>query len=235
LYSSENEYITTHLGYNRPEYTDQIYLTSKYSPMKKIIILLVIFGTAVSTAFCQIKEQYQDTASKKTTVVIKEDGVNDLDLLNSHFNLDDYSVNDQIRITTDQVAMLNAKSVAEVPSEPENVTTPVLNTNTTSTVNEGFQRPKTNMKRWSVREKKQPVNTAATPEETTTVAAAPETIASTTKATPSRISKRNTRSKSSTVKSKRKAKKVKRKKRTRRVKNKKRKKRNRKNLGCYKF
>lgn len=212
--------------------------------MKQIIILLVIFGTTVSTAFGQIKKEFKDPKSGKTTVVVKEDGADDYDLLNSHFNLDDYGVAEQIRITTDQVAALNAPPVAE--PESESVLPASQDLTLAANTNEGFQKPKTRMKRWSVREKKPATTTSvATTEAARETAVTPQTppvSAKTTISTSSRVSKGSTRNKKSitktkrkTQKVKRKTRKVKRKKRTRRVKNKNRKKFNRKKFGCYKF
>ena len=68
----------------------------------------------------QIKDQFQDTADGLTTVVVKEDAANDMDILNSQFDLDDVGMHQVIRITTrqDQPVPTPVEEVAvEIPQE----------------------------------------------------------------------------------------------------------------------
>ena len=64
-----------------------------------LIVALSVFGYSIVNA--QIKRQYQDAAYASTMVVVKENGQTDVDILNSQFNLNDVSMGQVIRITTE--------------------------------------------------------------------------------------------------------------------------------------
>ena len=64
-----------------------------------LILALSVFGYTIANA--QVKRQYQDTDHASTMVVVKEDGMTDVDVLNSQFNLNDISMGQVIRITTE--------------------------------------------------------------------------------------------------------------------------------------
>ena len=199
--------------------------------IKQIILTLVVLFTINSLGISQVKKQYQDTVHKSTTVVIKEDGANDLDILNSQFNLDDYAVNEQIKITTDHTVKSN-------PSTPQNVSggqstklpAPELTSSTVS-ASDNYQRPKTKMKRWTVREKKESTNPNVVEVEKVEeepISTAPATVK--TKSTRSKNVSSNRK-----VSSKKYKKKSSKRKRLKKLKKQKRKKRRNKNGQCYKF
>ncbi len=81
--------------------------------MKKASLILVMLSTICLSAFSQVKKQYADSTEHGTTVVVKEDGASDLDILNAYG--DNYSMGDVIRITTD---MLPPTSTIEEPEAP---------------------------------------------------------------------------------------------------------------------
>lgn len=202
---------------------------------KQIILTLIVFFCIDSVAMSQIKKQYKDEVHKSTTIVIKEDGVNDFDILNNQFNLDDYQLNEQIRITTDQSPVpISSESKKVSGAQSPDVPAPDL-TNATASVTPEYQRPKTRMKRWSVRKKKE-----STTAETTAVEEVEEKIV--TDNSPTTLTRSSSRSKnmgnakkSSSGKYRKKSKKVKKKKRVRKLKNRKRKTRRSKKGACYKF
>jgi len=198
--------------------------------VKQIFLTLIVLFAISSVATSQVKKQYRDNVDKSTTVVIKKEGANDLDILNSQFNLDDFAVNEQIRITTDQQAL---PSTSNNLSGGKSMLLSSQNlSNTTASTN--YERPKTKMRRWSVREKKEPKTPKAISvetskkETTTTKPATPTTKSSSTKKT-------GTAKKTSSRKYRKKSKKVKKKKRVRKLKNRKRKIRRNKRGACYKF
>ena len=202
---------------------------------KQIFLTLIVLFAIDSVALSQVKKQYRDNVHTSTTVVIKEDGANDFDILNSQFNLDDYKVNEQIKITTDQplapksVSSDNVSGGQSIPPTAPDLTSATVSATPT------YERPKTKMKRWSVRPKKENTATAEILEQSTTeedsVIEEPITLVE----KPSRRNTANRVKKSTSKKYRKKSKKVKKKKRSRRLKNRKHKiKRNRK-LGCYKF
>lgn len=82
--------------------------------MKKASLILVMLSTICISAFSQVKTQYADSTEHGTTVVVKEDGASDLDILNSYG--DNYSMGDVIRITTDMVPP--PTSSIKQPEEP---------------------------------------------------------------------------------------------------------------------
>lgn len=56
------------------------------------------------TVQAQIKRQYKDDKIARQTVVVKEESsMSDIEILNSQFDLDDYAVGEQIRITTENL------------------------------------------------------------------------------------------------------------------------------------
>ena len=66
--------------------------------MKKFsLTTLCISLISLSSVYAQIKSQYE---SNQTTVVIKEDEANDMDILNQQFDLDEIGMHQVIRITT---------------------------------------------------------------------------------------------------------------------------------------
>ncbi len=201
---------------------------------KQIILTLIVLFTIDSVAMGQIKKQYRDEVHKSTTVVIKEDGANDLDILNSQFNLDDYKVNEQIKITTDQ-PLPAASILSNNVSGAQQIQSPAPDlSNATASTTHIYERPKTKMKRWSVREKK-----GTSSEKEMLVKEKVEKVpVSETSATvsekPSRT-KRISKAKRTTSRKYKKKKKVRRKNRLKKLKNRKRKIKRRKKLGCYKF
>jgi len=116
--------------------------------MNKIIMLVAFATMLTQAAEAQVKRQYKDKKFVKQTVVVKEKAsTSDLDILNSQFDLDDVSVGEVIRITTetdpkpmpevveeDMVALVEEKeevteimqtSTSNVDPEPAPVTAPV--------------------------------------------------------------------------------------------------------------
>ena len=82
--------------------------------MKKASLILVMLSTICLSAFSQVKNQYADSAEHGTTVVVKEDGTSDLDVLNSYG--DSYSMGDVIRITTESIPP--ASKIEQQPEQP---------------------------------------------------------------------------------------------------------------------
>jgi len=199
--------------------------------IKQIILTLVVLFTINSLGISQVKKQYQDNVHKSTTVVIKEDGANDFDILNSQFNLDDYAVNEQIKITTDQTPKPRISAPQNVSGGQSNKPFVPEETSVTSSAHNIYERPKTKMKRWTIREKKENTNSNFVVEETVEekpVSAPLATIK--TKSSPSK--KLSSYRKVSNRKYKKKSKK---KKRLKKLKKQKRKKNRNKKGKCYKF
>jgi len=73
----------------------------------------------------QVKDQYQSDGL--TTTVVKEDSANDMDILNSQFDLDDVGMHQVIRITTRQEDPTPESTVTVTPQE----VTPMLQENFT--------------------------------------------------------------------------------------------------------
>ncbi len=198
--------------------------------IKQIFLTLIVLFAINSVATSQVKKQYRDDVHKSTTVVIKENDANDLDILNSQFNLDDYKVNEQIKITTDQ-------SLSSAPNTSENVSggqsiPPTAPDLTSATATTSYERPKTKMRRWSVRQKKENTNTEALLEDATEKESAQEAPITVVEK-PSRTKTVKKVKKSSGKKYQKKSKKVKKKRRNRKFK--KRKVKRNKKLGCYIF
>ena len=202
--------------------------------VKQIFLTLMVLFTVDSIALSQVKKQYRDNVDKSTTVVIKEDGASDLDILNNQFNIDDYAVNEQIKITTDQ-SMPPAAGLSGNVSGGKAMKPPIPEaSNATASAASTYERPKTKMKRWSVREKITPETTKEAPVEVSEEKQTTDTPAAVT-AKPSRTKSTGTAKKASNGKYQKKAKKVKKKKRVRKLKNRKRKVKRNKKGACYKF
>ncbi len=70
-----------------------------------------------------IKEQYQDKNNNQNTVIVKADGVSDIEILNL-LDIDDYSVGQEIKITTEMLLKIKEKypdKVKEIPIVISNV------------------------------------------------------------------------------------------------------------------
>ena len=70
--------------------------------MQSIKLVIAMLLVTSQFAFAQVKKQFQDDANKKTTVVVKEDAVNDYDILNNQFNIGDVGMGTVIRIDTEK-------------------------------------------------------------------------------------------------------------------------------------
>ncbi len=81
-------------------------------------LLFALSQTVVVTA--QVKKTYQDTNNAATTVVVKEDGVDDYDVLENNFDIDEYGIGQVIRITTE--ADKPTESMETLSTEPKPVT-----------------------------------------------------------------------------------------------------------------
>ncbi len=88
--------------------------------MKNLTFLLVVMLTGLSTLQAQIKRQYQDENHRNQTVVVKDGDMSDMDILNSQFNLDDYSLGDVIMITTEGKVEVQSQNTA--PTTPNSIT-----------------------------------------------------------------------------------------------------------------
>jgi len=201
--------------------------------VKQIFLTLIVLFVVDSVAISQVKKQYRDDVHKSTTVVIKEDGANDLDILNQ-FDLNDYKVNEQIKITTDQTKTLTSNSNSNVSGGQTALPPAPDLSNATASTTPIYERPKTKMKRWSVREKKEASTTEDALAENTEEKATAKTPATLAKK-PSRTKSTSSAKKSSSRKYRKKSKKKKRKKRVKKLKNRKRKTRRNKKGSCYKF
>lgn len=104
--------------------------------MKSLKILLVLAFASIQFVQAQtVKKQFKDEIYTQTTVVIKEDGANDLDILNDQFDLDDYDLGQVIKITTapeqppvveeQQLQEATAQVVTQEIEEPEERAEPV--------------------------------------------------------------------------------------------------------------
>ncbi len=202
--------------------------------VKQIFLTLIVLFTVDSVAMSQVKKQYRDDADKSVTVVIKEDGANDFDILHSQFNLDDYEVNEQIKITTDH-SLAPASGLSNNVSGGKPMLPPAPDlANATASTTSTYERPKTKMKRWSVREK----SSSKTSEEIS-IKVTEEKLVTDTPATvtakPSRTKSTGNAKRASSGKYKKKSKKARKKKRVRKLKNRKKKIRRNKKGACYKF
>jgi len=201
--------------------------------LKQLFLTLIVLFVVDTVAMSQVKKQYRDDVHKSTTIVIKEEGTNDLDILNQ-FDLNDYKVNEQIKITTNPTKT-SASNLNNNVSGGQTVLMPALDSsNATASTTPIYERPKTKMKRWSVREKKEANTTENALAENTEEKATAKTPATLAKK-PSRTKSTSNAKKSSSRKYRKKSKKVKRKKRVKKLKNRKRKIRRNKKVSCYKF
>jgi len=66
--------------------------------MKRTTLLLVLIGISIQITQAQVKEQYRDQDDASTVVVVKEEGANNIEILNSQFDLDEVSMGEQIMI-----------------------------------------------------------------------------------------------------------------------------------------
>ena len=84
--------------------------------MKNLSLILILVGLALQIGFSQttsttnVKRQYHDTSNAATTVVVKESNANDMDVLNSQFNINDVSMGEVIYIKTENLAPSKPKS-----------------------------------------------------------------------------------------------------------------------------
>lgn len=69
----------------------------KYLP---VVALILVFH---SFSYSQVKKQIKGNIFNQTTIVIKEKGADDLDILDTEFDLDEIGMDQVIRIETDQV------------------------------------------------------------------------------------------------------------------------------------
>lgn len=67
----------------------------------KLLGAILLFASI--SAQGQVKWQYQDTVRERTTVIVREDGTTDQDILNQQFDLDQFSMGQVIRITTGDI------------------------------------------------------------------------------------------------------------------------------------
>lgn len=86
--------------------------------MKHYTLILVLLLCSSIPSLAQIKKQYKDDKAKKTTVVVKEDSANDIEILNEHFNIDDFRVDEQIMITTDGQIIRSSDTTTPTPPPP---------------------------------------------------------------------------------------------------------------------
>lgn len=68
----------------------------------KYLSLLVLFFLSYHFGFSQVKKQYLDDKNLKSTVVVKEDNVSDMDILNSQFDINSIGLGQEIRIKTEK-------------------------------------------------------------------------------------------------------------------------------------
>ncbi len=65
------------------------------------LILAIGLGLVCNAYAQQVKRTYQDTNLQSTTVVVKENGVEDYDILDDNFDIEEYSVGQVIMIKTE--------------------------------------------------------------------------------------------------------------------------------------
>lgn len=89
-----------------------------------ITLLCVLFPFFT---FSQVKKTYQSKDHQQTTVVVKEKQASDLDVLNTHFDTDDYGMDQVIRITTEgDVVPVNTQTQLAQTEQPDFKTPIVL-------------------------------------------------------------------------------------------------------------
>jgi len=86
--------------------------------MKYLSLLVLITCLAIQSSFAQVKKQYLDSQNTSTTVVVKENSANDLEILNSQFDINNVGMGQVIRIKTEVDKKPNTETVpmAEVPN-----------------------------------------------------------------------------------------------------------------------
>jgi len=84
--------------------------------MKYLSLLVLFTCLSLQLGFSQVKKQFLDTKNTKSTVVIKEDAANDMEILTSQFDINSFGMGQEIRITTAPPAQPKAEvALAEVP------------------------------------------------------------------------------------------------------------------------
>lgn len=102
---------------------------------KLSIALLCILCPLIT--FSQVKKTYQSKDHQQTTVVIKEKQASDLDVLNTHFDADDYGMDQVIRITTEgDVVAVNTQAHPAQSEQPDLKAPIVLDNNDEITIEE---------------------------------------------------------------------------------------------------
>lgn len=92
--------------------------------MKYLSLLVLFTFLSFQFGFSQVKKQYLDNQNTASTVVVKEDAANDMDILNSQFDINSIGMGQEIRITTENNPP--KPTLAEVPlaEVPQEVVTP---------------------------------------------------------------------------------------------------------------
>jgi len=91
--------------------------------MKHFAITLGVLCLYATAVVGQVKTKFQDKDHKHQTVVIKtSEEDDDMEILNSQFNIDEVKVGEEIRITTERVntASLGAKKSTKLAEQKEN-------------------------------------------------------------------------------------------------------------------
>ncbi len=96
-----------------------------------LVALLLLSGSV----YGQIKDQYTDEKDALTTVVVKEDAANDMDILNDQFDLDEVGMHQVIRITTRE------ELPAPAPEETMSVQNPTKVTSSKASIPESAPTP----------------------------------------------------------------------------------------------
>ncbi|MDG1435098.1 MAG: hypothetical protein P8Q41_13850 [Saprospiraceae bacterium] len=92
--------------------------------MKHLSLLVLFACLSLQLGFSQVRKQFLDDNSTRTTVVIKEDAANDMAILNSQFNLNSIGMGQEIRITTQDNPFKNSKAALPLAELPEDIVTP---------------------------------------------------------------------------------------------------------------
>jgi len=91
-------------------------------PYKHNLLALALLIVLSQTAFSQVKKQYKDETFAQTTIVVKESKTNatDQEILDAQFDIDDFGMDQVIKITTESD---RKKVAATAPVRPEKATT----------------------------------------------------------------------------------------------------------------
>lgn len=187
-------------------------------PFKHILLALALVSSLSTSAFSQVKRQYQDEAFAQTTVVVKENTTHssDLDILDDQFDIDDFGMHQVIRITTETNRPKSPEKEMQPAQNAETAVNTTLNTTRKASpqiiIDDSAEAPK-----WVVRNKK-------TKRAVVKKAASPQIQSESSNTSSSITSARNFRS-STPSKTKLKKKKLKKRKRFKKAKRSK----------CYKF